>query len=262
MTNIHRYKSYAFKESFNLSNFRTKYQGEPGSIVRKDVLIQRLDDGAIYYFNFGAVTFYNIPEERQKEVLQSIEDITKTGAQATINPLYEDFVVEVDSKVKSHVQFNKLVIDELTTSRNELIAYTVAQSIAMDYYEALITEIWDEVNALNNALRKTAKVTLWINPLYKKIGYVVAIRNAIIGVLHLLDRPDLVWEDKLMDGLYSDLRAIFDLNERLQAVQHKLDSIQDTLEILIDTSRDGRQFILESAIVILFIIDVIISLTH
>ena len=43
-----------------------------------------------------------------------------------------------------------------------------------------------------------------------------------------------------MDENYNDLRSLFDLPERFQALEYKLQLIQQTLELLVDTSRDRR----------------------
>ena len=132
------------------------------------------------------------------------------------------------------------------------------QSAAMEYYEGLIDQIWKDVSSLVSGLRKTGRVPLKLTRLHKSIGEVVTMRNAVAAVLHLLDRPELIWEDDTMDSLYGDLRAVFDLPERFQAVRYKLETIQDTLETVLDVSRDSRLFIVEVSILLLIAIDIVV----
>ncbi|SMF36285.1 hypothetical protein [Pseudobacteriovorax antillogorgiicola] len=63
-----------------------------------------------------------------------------------------------------------------------------------------------------------------------------------------------------MDELYSDLRAMFDLDERFQALEYKLQLIQQSLELLVDTSRDRRLYWVEMAIVLLIVFEIVITL--
>ena len=63
-----------------------------------------------------------------------------------------------------------------------------------------------------------------------------------------------------MDEIYADLRAMFDLSERFQALEYKLKLIQETLEVLLDVVRDRRLYWLEGSIVGLIVFDIILTL--
>ena len=63
-----------------------------------------------------------------------------------------------------------------------------------------------------------------------------------------------------VDAVYSDLRSSFDLNERFQVMEYKINLLQDSLELLIEMARDRRLFWLEAAIVLLILIDIVINL--
>ena len=48
-----------------------------------------------------------------------------------------------------------------------------------------------------------------------------------------------------MDRIYNDLRAEFDLADRYAAMESKLCSIQEALELVLDVARDHRLLLLE-----------------
>jgi len=79
-------------------------------------------------------------------------------------------------------------------------------------------------------------------------------------VLHLLDKPDAVWEDVTADHIYIELRAEFDLADRYLALEHKLRSVQEALELVLDMSRDYRLVSLEVIIVLLIVAEIAISI--
>jgi uncharacterized Rmd1/YagE family protein len=72
-------------------------------------------------------------------------------------------------------------------------------------------------------------------PLNRFIGEAILVRNEVLSTLHLLDKPDATWEDAAMDQIYDDLRAEFDLADRYVAMKSKLRSIQETLELVLDS---------------------------
>lgn len=258
MPTIHKFNSMAFKESFVLPYLKGVLKAAPGLMDRKNSIYRQNGDGYSYAFNFGAVAFWNVEPQDQAADVHMIAETTKT--EMSKDTPHEDFIVEEDPDCRPRVEFSKLVIDQLTPERAELVAFTVAQSAAMNYYENLVDKMWFDVNEQVNLFRKKSRVSYSPRRLYKNVGEVLSFRNAVISVLHMLDRPDLIWEDKIMDQLYGDLRSIFDLNERMLSMQHKLSTIQGTLELLIDTSRDARLFIVEVAILALIALEIVLLL--
>jgi uncharacterized Rmd1/YagE family protein len=63
-----------------------------------------------------------------------------------------------------------------------------------------------------------------------------------------------------MDRIYNDLRAEFDLGDRYEALEFKLRSSQEALELLLGVVRDRRLFLLELAIGILILLELAVSL--
>jgi uncharacterized Rmd1/YagE family protein len=91
------------------------------------------------------------------------------------------------------------------------------------------------------------------------IGEAILARNEVLSVLHLLDKPDATWEDAAMDRIYDDLRAEFDLADRYAAMESKLRSIQEALELVLDVARDRRLPLLEVAVVVLILAELIFT---
>ena len=219
---------------------------------------QTEDGGLMYIFNFGATCFWNVgPEIRAKEIKRLMGPHSVRPAAMIV----EEFTV-VEGESPPHVEFSKLVLDRLTTERAEVIAATLSQSATMEMYEERLEEAWTTIDSFVATLASKGRLRPFSDSIHKKIGAALIMRNDVVRVLHLLDRPDLIWEDKVMDELYGDLRAMFDLAERFQALEYKLKLIQETLEVLLDVVRDRRLYWLEASIVILIVIDIVITLTE
>jgi hypothetical protein len=79
-------------------------------------------------------------------------------------------------------------------------------------------------------------------------------------VLHLLDTPDEVWDDPAIDRIYAQLRAEFDLVDRYAALESKLRSVQEALELVLDVAPRPQGALLEASIVALIVFEIVLSL--
>lgn len=215
------------------------------------------EGGRVFVFHFGAITFWNIDQTRIPDILSRIEGkiVPKSRLQ-----IWDDYRVEVDPAAKSRVHFSSLTLDAMTTDRAEVIALILGQSAAMEYYENTTELIWRTLDTTIKTLKTSGKVSMRASHLPKTIGKALETRGQVARVLHMLDRPELIWEDSLMDRLYDDLRASFDLPERFEALEYKLSLIQDTSQLLLDIAGERRLVWLESSIVIMIAFDILMTL--
>jgi uncharacterized Rmd1/YagE family protein len=63
-----------------------------------------------------------------------------------------------------------------------------------------------------------------------------------------------------MDRIYNDLRAEFDLADRYAALESKIRSIQEALELLVGVARDRQLLLLEITVVVLIMLELIFTL--
>jgi uncharacterized Rmd1/YagE family protein len=152
------------------------------------------------------------------------------------------------------------VVDRLGFEGTSVVAMTLAQSAAMDYYERIVDQMFSRTDHLVERLEISGRAPLATRPLHRFIGTAIGTRNEVLSILHLLDKPDAVWDDVAADRIYSELRAEFDLADRYLALEHKLRSVQEALELVLDMSRDYRLVVLEVTIVLLIVAEIALSL--
>ena len=258
MSQEHTITASAFADHFQMSEI-VKVLGAMPSRIEPKVAVSKTQAGRGFFaFNFGGVAAWNLDERENAKLISDIKNLKssdRAGPQG-----FEEFNIYEDAKETPRVEFNRVVVDQLTPDRTELIALTLSQSAAMEVYERDLDRMYLAVSKLVETLKTDGKVSARARKLNRIIGETVLVRNEVLGVLHLLDRPDLIWEDRIMDGLYGDLRAVFDLDERFQALERKLQAIQDSLEIILDTVRDRRLFLVEISILALIAFEVAIYL--
>ena len=253
---LHTFFAKAFVENFPLKEMVTHYPEAKRS--PRELWYAPASAGTVFIYPFGAVVFFDMtPEVRESELAR----LRRTRPGLTDAPVIEEeFTVREDPGARPDVVNGVLTLDRLGPERASVVALTVAQSTAMDYYDRIVDQMFSETDKLVDRLEKLGTVPLRTRHLHKFIGAAVGTRNEVLSILHLLDKPDAIWDDPGADQIYSELRAEFDLADRYQALELKLRSVQDALELVTDVARDRRLVLLEVAIVVLIVFEIVLGL--
>jgi uncharacterized Rmd1/YagE family protein len=216
--------------------------------------------GEVFLYPFGAIVFRDVPARAREEELARVRRARPQLTSPTV--INEEFTVREDPGVEPDVVDGVLTLDRLTPQRASIIALTVAQSAAMEYYERIVDQMFGDSDRLAERLEKHGTVSWRTRPLHKFIGAAVGTRSEVLSILHLLDKPDEAWEDPGINRIYDELRAEFDLADRYQSLEMKLRSVQEALELVLDVARDRRLVLLEVSIVFLIVLEILLSLVR
>jgi len=251
----HLFRAVAYVENVPLKELAAAF--ESGRRAGYELSIPLPTGGTAFMYPFGAVVFYGASPEARAEILAKLRNVRPGLATAVIN---EELTVREDPDQPAGVVQGVLVIDRLTPARAGVIALTVGQSASMEYYENIVEQMFARTGQLVDRLEKSGTVSLRTKPLHKFIGEAVSTRSEVLSVLHLLDKPDATWDDPAMNEIYADLRAEFDLLDRYGALESKLRSVQEGLELVLDVARDRRIVLLEGTVVLLIVTELALSL--
>jgi required for meiotic nuclear division protein 1 len=230
----------------------------PGSQISPlEIYLQSPPSGGIYIYSFGAVAAHDVPVEQREAVIARIREVVP---RLTARVVREEYAVEENPAFQIGVIGGRLRVDRLTQGRAAVVALTVAQSAAMEYYERIVDQMFGRTSSFVERLEERGGVPFRTRPLHRFIGQAITTRSEVLSVLHLLDKPDATWEDSAMDRIYDDLRSEFDLSDRYTALELKLRSIQEALELLLGVTRDRQIWWLEVTVVVLIAMELVLSL--
>ena len=242
----HQFYAIAFVENLSLKELATHY---PEARISMHELYFPVDSGAgVYIYPFGAMVFHNAPQLRRDLELTRLER-AHPGLRTQI--VREDYSLVEDPDSSVGLTDGSLRVDKLTPARAGVVALTVAQSAAMEYYEQVVDSLFARTSRMVERMELRGTVPVRTKPLVRFIGEAIANRNEVLSVLHLLDKPDATWEDSAMDRIYDDLRTEFDLADRYAA-----------LELVVDVARDRRLLLLEVAVAVLILTEILLPLFH
>jgi uncharacterized Rmd1/YagE family protein len=252
----HTFHAVAFVESLVLKDLAPTF---PNARRTLHELRYTLPDGRgrVFIYPFGAMVFHDVsPADREVELTRL------RAARPGLTPApggADEFQVREDTGATPDVTEGALILDQLTPERASVVALTMAQSAAMEYYEGAVAQMFVQTARRVDRLEERGTVSLRTRPLHRFIGAAIGTRSEVLSVLHLLDRPDEAWDDPGMGRIYDELRAEFDLVDRYQSLEMKLRSVQEALELILDVARDRRLVSLEIVIVLLIGFEIVLG---
>jgi uncharacterized Rmd1/YagE family protein len=252
---LHQFYAVAFEENLVLRQLAPAFP--KAHISPLELYLPVEPGGGLYVFPFGALVTHDVPTpQRDAALVRLREHVPKLTTQV----VREDYTVAEEPGYQIGIFDGGLRVDRLTDQRAGVVALTVAQSAAMEYYERIVDDMFLRTGAFVERLERTGGVPFRTRPLHRFIGQAITTRTEVLSVLHLLDKPEATWEDSAMDRIYADLRAEFDLADRYAALELKLRSIQEALELLVGVARDRQLLWLEIAVVVLILLELLFSL--
>ncbi|GAC1351920.1 MAG: hypothetical protein NVS3B20_05190 [Polyangiales bacterium] len=230
--------------------------GDPVKLTKTHALVRR-GDACIVIYDFGAVVFFDVDQHDRERVLARI--LEKVGPEPH-PPLLDDYLVEVREGANPEVTFDRAVVPDLETPVVELLSLVLAQSVAMDYYDEDIVELFRRVDRMAATLAVKGSLSGRARELNRFVGNILVTRNQILTTVSLLDAPSITWEREVYDRLYRALRTTFEIEDRYRTVEHKLRIIQDNLDIIVDLVQHRRAAFLEVTVVVLIAFELALAI--
>ncbi len=75
----------------------------------------------------------------------------------------------------------------------------------MEYYERIVDQMFADTDSFVQRLEKRGNISIFTAELHRFIGAAISTRSEVISVLHLLDKPDVVWDDPGAERIYQEL---------------------------------------------------------
>ncbi|HEX3594048.1 MAG TPA: RMD1 family protein [Polyangiaceae bacterium] len=251
----HSYAALAFVENFSLKDLAAAYP--EARRTPRELRYSLPAGGEVFLYPFGAAVFHDVaPEQRDAEM----ERLRRARPRLTTQVIREELALREAPDEKAGIVDDVLVIDRLTDARSGIVALTVAQSAAMEYYEKLVDQMFTRTGTLVDRLERNGTVSVRTRPLHRFIGEAISTRSEVFTILSLLDKPDEVWDDPVMDRIYAELRSEFDLADRYTSLELKLRSVQEALELILDVARERRLILLEIAVILLIAAELLLPL--
>ncbi|GHP04404.1 hypothetical protein PPROV_000315800 [Pycnococcus provasolii] len=252
-----------------------------------------VDERAIIFFEFGVVLFWGVTRDEAANYLQEIVE------PCALDPFHARFVEtdelvvrykednkdedagstvagsataaegsEEDGDAASEAPVCELKDDVVLLSLNlrgdtatrMAIGYALAQSTRLSVFEEQLWETATRLRMLPVELNLTGHVQMSRRELSKFIGSLYVQRSSLAMLRHSLDKPEYFWSaSDVVSRLYTDVAAYLEMDNRLEALNRRMDVVNDTLTMLRDQQNHWHGERLEWIVILLILIEVVVG---
>jgi uncharacterized Rmd1/YagE family protein len=213
--------------------------------------------GLAVLFRFGAVVFFDVKPMQEAAFL---EDLAPFVAEPLAQPETEALDIVVDPTRPEGLDQTGLAVPEADLARLQVVADILAKSVLLAEQEARVASAFDRIEPLAEQLQRQGRGTRSNRELTRYIGEMLLIQHQTVGRAEVGDKPDILWERADLERLFHRLDAEYELGERRQALQLKLELIGDTAQTLLDLLQNRRSLRVEWYIVILIVVEIVLTL--
>lgn len=245
--------AYQIAENTNIKNFKAEYTG---TLINSNSfeLFYKYEAGYVFILNYGVVVFANINDVQRSAFISLL---TKYCNNNLAHRLQEDFIIEKKEIAHPVFSYNSLSVKEINDDIIRITMLQVAQSLAMDFYQEVAQQLFDDTVQLTNQLESFGRLKISKRNLLKFIGKTLNTKNRIIDNLYIYDTPSVVWEDELLGKVNGGLTSIFDISIRFKELEYMLKRVESNLSVFVELTNAKESKRLEWIIIVLIFIEIL-----
>jgi len=245
--------AYQIAENTNIKKFKAEYTG---LLINSNSfeLFYQYEQGYIFILNYGVVVFANVDDVQRSTFIVLL---TKYCVNHLDNRLQEDFIIEKKEISQPEFSYNSLSVNEVNHDVIRIAMLQVAQSLALDFYQEVAQQLFDDTVKLTNQLEMYGRLKISKRKLLKFIGKTLNTKNRIIDNLYIYDTPSVVWEDEMLGKVNDGLTKTFDISIRFKELEYMLKRVESNLSVFVELTNAKESKRLEWIVIILIFIEIL-----
>lgn len=219
--------------------------------------LQISDDGGIaVLFRYGVAVLFGVSSLDEIRFVDALKPLLTNPY-----PTPETEEMEIHSGQPSlGVQSAAVSLDVVSLEKLQVIADALSKNLVLTQYEKRVASEFDKIEPLAQELATHGRVSANSKRLLSKIGSMLLIEHRMVGRAEIGDKPETLWDNPHLGGLYASMEDEFELKERQTALDRKLGLISDTAQTLSDVWDNRQLHKLEWYVIGLILFEIIISL--
>ncbi len=232
---------------------------EQGSVLAVSPLTIRAGrHGRAVLFRYGVVVLFDLDPMEEDSFLASLKRLV---ADPVGRYEVEEMRLYLQPGGEDRVERSgAIVLAEPTPERLQLVADILGKNAVLDHYESRVASVFDRIEPLAATLQRHGDFGTQGKELLQQIGGVLLTQQRMVGLVEVLEKPEVLWDNPVLERFYLRLEDEYELRERSRVLDRKLDLIARTSETLLDLMQNRRSIRVEWYIVILIVIEIGISL--
>lgn len=229
-------------------------------VVGQSPLVVRLPGGGVAaVFRYGALVLFGEEPGDREWLLGGIgEALSGTGDSGTDEQIW----VEVDRQSTEGPAGETVRIHDATLERVQLLADALAKAALLSFHERRTAADFDRVEPLAQDLADDGRFSIRTKELLRAVGSMLLVEHRLTGRAEVMDKPELLWDNPWLEGLYARLEGDLELRERALALERKLATLAKTADTLVEAARHKSSHRVEWYIVLLIVFEIVLTLAE
>jgi len=231
------------------------YEGEILSAV--PLAVRHGQNGVAVLFRYGVAVLIGLSAEEEAAFLQKIAPRVagKPGVAEE-----ENAFVEIAAGAEDQISAGgPVVLGDMSLPRMLIVADALAKSVALASDERDVTKVFGVIDPFAAELAAHGRTRRNRTEILKLIGNALLVQHRVSGRVAVAEKPDALWDRPDLERLYARLEDEYELKERVETLDRKLNVIADTAETLSDIIDTKRSLRLEVIVVLLIAIEIATS---
>jgi uncharacterized Rmd1/YagE family protein len=237
---------------------RINTAGFEGQVLSSTPLALRIGaNGTAVVFRYGVVVFIGLTADEEAEFLERLQARTF----GKITPHEEEWAkIQIAKEAEEPIPVGgPILVREFSLERLLLIADALAKSVVLGRDEREVANVFDTIEPFARELATRGKTSRNRTDLLKLMGKALLVQHRLSGRVAVGEKPDVLWDRPDLERLYARLEDEYELSERAETLNRKLEVIAETATTLADIIDTQRSLRLEIIIVFLIAFEIVIT---
>ena len=237
---------------------RINTAGFEGQVLSSTPLALRIGaNGTAVVFRYGVVVFIGLTADEEAEFLERLQARTF----GKITPHEEEWAkIQIAKEAEEPIPVGgPILVREFSLERLLLVADALAKSVVLGRDEREVANVFDTIEPFARELATRGKTSRNRTDLLKLMGNALLVQHRLSGRVAVGEKPDVLWDRPDLERLYARLEDEYELSERAETLNRKLEVIAETATTLADIIDTQRSLRLEIIIVFLIAFEIVIT---
>lgn len=227
-------------------------------LARLPLAVRVAGGGVAVLFRYGVAVLFGVSPEAEKALRERLAPLLEHRYRS---PETEEVELRVDSAAPEGPQKEGAIqVQAASLERLQLVADVLSKSLLLAHYETRLASDFDRIEPLALQLERKGRIRGGTAAHLKRIGALLLIEHRMLGRAEIGDKPELLWDHPELERLWALLEAEFELSERLDALEKKLELADRTVRTLVELLNAKHALRVELMIVALIVFEILLSL--
>jgi uncharacterized Rmd1/YagE family protein len=237
---------------------RINTAGFEGEIVSTTPLAVRIGaSGLAVVFRYGVVVFLGLTADQEGEFLERLH----ARCVGKVTPYEEEWAkVQVAREGGEPIPVGgPIPVLDTSLQRLLVVADALAKSVVLAHDEKDVANVFDTIEPFARELATSGQTSRSRSNLLKLIGNSLLVQHRVSGRVAVDEKPDVLWDRPDLERLYARLEDEYELSERVEILERKLEVISDTATTLADIIDAKRSLRLELIVIFLIAFEIVVT---